>query len=130
MAEDTIHEVDGSTWELMVEKNPDIVFVMYYSPECKHCTQMMPYVEQISSEYIDGISFLRINTLLNSWIAERYGVLATPTFQIFCGGKPVVSKVGAIFPAMLKKMIEEMIEHGKECSRRSTELKYEITGYG
>jgi hypothetical protein len=31
---------------------------------------------------------------------------------------------------MLKKMVEEMVEHGDECRLRSTEIEYEITGYG
>lgn len=38
--------------------------------------------------------------------------------------------VGAVYPALLKKMIDEVILHGKECAESSTQIDYEITGYG
>jgi hypothetical protein len=38
--------------------------------------------------------------------------------------------VGAIYPALLKKMIGDVLAHGKECADNSTAIDYEITGYG
>lgn len=91
---------------------------------------MEPYVEELAHEFSSSVRFFRLNIIKSGWIAERYGVMATPTFVYFCGGKPVQTRVGAIFPAMLKKMVEEMVQNGEECRLRSTEIEYEITGYG
>jgi putative NADPH-quinone reductase len=38
--------------------------------------------------------------------------------------------VGAIYPALLKKMVDEVLIHGKECAKNSTAINYDITGYG
>jgi hypothetical protein len=38
--------------------------------------------------------------------------------------------VGAVYPTLLKKRIDEVLLHGKECALSSTAIDYEITGYG
>ena len=103
---------------------------MFFSPTCPHCRQMEPVLEDLAREYSQSVDFMRLNTLRFSWLAERYGVMATPTFLWFCGGKSIQSRVGAVLPVMLKKMVEEMVQHGEECRMRSTDIDYEISGYG
>lgn len=90
----------------------------------------MPSVEDLAKDFGTEVSFVKLNLLRFDYIGERYGVMATPTFIFFCGGKPVQTRVGAIFPVMLKKMVEEMVTQGEACRLSSTEWKYEITGYG
>ena len=103
---------------------------MFYSPACAFCHQMEPYFRNYATEYRETVAFVRINILISPWIAERYGVRSTPTFKFFCEGKPVQEMVGSVYPALLKKMIDEVLLHGKECAKNSTEIDYEITGYG
>ncbi|MDD1689005.1 MAG: thioredoxin family protein, partial [Methanoregula sp.] len=104
--------------------------VMFYSPTCAFCHQMEPYFKNFAAEYKDSVVFVRINIMTNQWTAERYGVRSTPTFKFFCEGKPVQEMVGAIYPALLKKMVDEVLIHGKECAKNSTAINYDITGYG
>lgn len=130
MAEILVHEVTDKNWEEIVEKGKEPVFAMFYSPTCTHCVRMQPYVDELAGEYSRQITFVRLNIIRYGWLAERYGVMATPTFMFFCGGRPVQTRVGAVYPAMLKKMVKEMTEHGEECRLKSTEISYEISGYG
>lgn len=125
-----VPEVSDQEWRIKVEENSEPVFVMFFSPTCTHCVQIEPYIEQLAAEFSPAVRFFKLNIIRFTWLAERYGVMATPTFLYFCGGKPVQTRVGAVFPAMLKKMIKEMVQSGEECRLRSTEIKYEITGYG
>ena len=83
-----------------------------------------------AQEYKDGVVFARLNIMTNLWTAERYGVRSTPTFKFFCDGKPVREMVGAVYPALLKKIVDEVLIHGKECAKNSTTINYDITGYG
>ncbi|WOF16101.1 thioredoxin family protein [Methanoplanus sp. FWC-SCC4] len=124
-----IPELNDSNWETFVEKNKKPVFIMFYSETCPHCRTMMPYFEQYAEEYGERVVFGLLNTDNSVWIREKYGVFSTPTFKYFCGGKPVGDIVGAVYPALLKRMIEDMIKNGSVCALKSTEIDYEITGY-
>jgi thioredoxin 1 len=130
MAEDPLVETDDLSWEKTVEKGVKPVAVMFYSPTCAFCHQMEPYFRSYAVEYRDSVVFVRINISTNQWTAERYGVRSTPTFKFFCDGKPVQEMVGAIYPTLLKKMIDEVLLHGIECAKNSTTINYDITGYG
>jgi thioredoxin-like negative regulator of GroEL len=117
-------------WEMLVEHADLPVAVMFYSPTCAFCHQMEPHFRSFSAEFRGRCLFVRTNILSNQWTAERYGVRSTPTFTFFCIGKPVQEMVGAVYPALLRKMIEEVLLHGAECAKNSNAIDYEITGYG
>jgi thioredoxin 1 len=123
-------ELTDLNWERDVEKNGRPVAVMFYSPACAFCHQMEPYFRSYAREYKDSIQFARLDIMTSPWTAERYGVRSTPTFKFFCDGKPVQEMVGAVYPALLKKMVDDVLVHGRECAKNSTAIDYEITGYG
>ena len=91
---------------------------------------MDPYFRSYARDYKDSIRFARLDIMTSPWTAERYGIRSTPTFKFFCEGKPVQELVGAVYPALLKKMVDEVLVHGRECAKNSTVIDYEITGYG
>lgn len=128
--QEPLFDVTDLTWEKTIEKEKKPVAVMFYSPTCSFCHQMEPYFQTFAGEYRDSVVFVKINIVANPWTAERYGVRSTPTFKFFCNGKPVQDMVGAVYPALLKKMVEDVLVHGKECAKNSTAIDYEITGYG
>ncbi|NMB79898.1 MAG: thioredoxin family protein [Methanomicrobiales archaeon] len=123
-------EVTDPVWERVVEKAEKPVAVMFYSPSCGFCHQVEPYFRRYAAEYRESVVFVRVNIATGMWAAERYGVRSTPTFVFFCSGKPVQQMVGAVYPALIKKMLDEVLVHGKECAKSSTAIDYEITGYG
>ena len=123
-------EVTDLTWEKLVENAEKPVAVMFYSPACGFCHQMEPYFRNFAAEYPGAVCFVKVNVVTSMWVAERYGVRSTPTFMFFCSGKPVQVMVGAVYPALIRKMIDEVLVHGKECAKNSTAIDYEITGYG
>ena len=129
-APEALLELTDLNWEGSVEKSKTPVAVMFYSPTCAFCHQMEPYFRNYAREYGDTVRFARLNIMASPWTAERYGIRSTPTFKFFCDGKPVQEMVGAVYPALLKKMVDEVLVHGKECAKNSTAIDYEITGYG
>lgn len=88
----------------------------------------MPHFEEDATEFKGTVNFVRINVMENSFTTERYGVMATPTFKLFCGGRPVQEMVEAGYPSLLKKMVEEGFMHGAECARHSKPIDYNV-GY-
>jgi thioredoxin 1 len=122
-------EVDDRTFHDQVEKAQLPVAVMFYTPTCVHCRAMAPYYAQYAQEYKDKVLFARVDVSANLFTGERYGVKGTPTFKFFCQGRPVTELVGAVYPAILKRTVDEVLVHGKECISNSTEIDYDITGY-
>jgi thioredoxin 1 len=128
--QEILTELTDLTWERTVERSSRPVAVMFYSPACVFCHQMDPYFRNYARDYKDSIQFARLNIMTSPWTAERYGIRSTPTFKFFCEGKPVQEMVGAVYPALLKKMVDEVLVHGRECAKNSTAIDYDITGYG
>jgi thiol-disulfide isomerase/thioredoxin len=121
-------EINDKTWEQMVEKSSKPVIVMFYSPKCSYCEFMEPYFINYAKDFKNSAVFARINTVANSWTVERYRVQHTPTFKSFCHGRPVWEQVGGD-PSVLKTAIENIINYGEECIRKSTPVGQNITGY-
>jgi thioredoxin 1 len=121
-------DVTDRNWEEVVERSDKPTLAMFHSPSCPHCRVMMPHFEEYAAKFKGKVKFVRINIMENSFTPERYGVMATPTFKFFCGGKPVQDLVGAAYPSLLEKMVEEGFLHGAECARLSTSIDYNV-GY-
>jgi thiol-disulfide isomerase/thioredoxin len=107
-------EISEKDWKQKVEKQVNPVFLMFYSPTCPHCHSIEPYFDQYADELKDDVKFYKMNIAENQEIANRFGILGTPTFIFYCHGKPVRSIVGSIYPSLLKKTIEEGLQTGSE----------------
>ena len=125
----TVIEIEDMTWGEVVESSKKPVIVMFYSPACPYCKAMEPFFMNYSREFKNSAVFARINIEMNSWTVERYGVQGTPMFKFFCQGRPVWEQVGQVYPSILKSAVEEMINYGEECIRKSTPIGQDITGY-
>jgi len=121
-------DVDDRSWEEVVERSDKPTLVMFHSPTCPHCRVMMPHFEEYAIEFKGKVKFVRINIVENSFMPERYGVMATPTFKFFCSGRPVLEMVGAAHPSLLKRMVEDGLSSGADCAGRSTPIDYNV-GY-
>ena len=118
-------EVDDSSSEQDVELSELPVLVIFSSPTCVHCKEMEPYFIQYAQEYEGKVKFARLNIVESQFTAERYGVMATPTFTFFCDGKPVQNLAGAAYPTLIKKLIDESLEYGEQCLEKSTPVRFD-----
>jgi thioredoxin 1 len=125
---DEMVELTDASWEASVERGEDLVLVMFYSPLCPHCMAMMPYFQKYAREFRGKLVFARIDVNKNPYSVERYGVMATPTFKFFCGGRPIQEIVGEVYPTLLQKAVEDALRYGRECILKSTPIDY-YAGY-
>ena len=129
MVQVDVSDIDGRTWEKVVEKAKKPVAVMFYSPTCAYCRAIEPYFIQYAEEFKDKMVFRKLNILGNEHIVSRYGVMGTPTFKVFCDGRPVQELVGSVYPPLLKKTLEDVLTYGKECVESSSVIDYSISPY-
>lgn len=107
------------------------IFLEFFQPNCGHCINMIPTIEELSKRYGDKMVFLVISTPLkeqlknvvekygltqiilldvNYEVFNKYGVEGTPTFIILDSSHNIVQKiVGGSSIDVLAKVIEGTI---------------------
>jgi len=122
-------DLNDASWEKSVEKGKKPIVVMFYTTTCPHCSAIEPHFEKYADEFKDKVVFAKVDVINNPTIVYRYGIMGTPTFKFFCRGKPVQELVGAVYPTVLKKTVEDSLQNGSQCVKNATWFDYGIDGY-
>ena len=82
------------------------VFVDFYATWCGPCRMVSPLIDQLSEEYGDRITFVKVDVDDEPGIARRFGVMSIPSLILIQDGEIVDQHLGA-WP---KDLIEEMLK--------------------
>lgn len=104
-----IADVTDSTFSELVLKSSKPVLIDYWADWCAPCKQLNPIIDELARDYGDKVTFLKMDTNVNTQVPLRQGVLGLPTIQIFVGGEVVKSFQGGKTKATLLKAIEEYL---------------------
>lgn len=85
------------------------VLVDYWADWCAPCKQLSPIIDELARDYGDKVTFLKLDTNVNTATPVNYGVLSLPTIQIWVGGEVVKSFTGAKPKSVLLKAIDEYL---------------------
>lgn len=91
----TVTSETKDSFQKQVLEQKGIVFVDFYADWCGPCKMTTPIIEQLSEEYKDKISFVKINVDANQDLASQYSVFSIPTFIIFKAEKIITQFTGA-----------------------------------
>ncbi len=120
-----IEQTNALDWKEQILESKRLTVVEFWHQECPHCQTVEPVFGELSQLYRKQLKFTRLNIAdspENKQVAAQYGVMATPTFLFFCGGRPVNGVVGALQKNDLAQAIEFTIQKHRDCSARSTPL--------
>ncbi len=118
-------EVNASTWEREVEQSEQPVAVDFWQPGCGWCEKLGPVYSAVAKEYT-GATLLSLNIRAeegNIGLADKYGIIGTPTIKVFCSGRAIGEIVGFRDQEGLKAELDHLIHHGDDCVAQSTKIK-------
>jgi thioredoxin 1 len=82
------------------------VVVDFWAEWCGPCKMIGPALEELSDEFGEKVTIVKLNIDENPDAPARYGVRGIPTMILFKGGSPASTKVGAAPKSQLKSWIE------------------------
>lgn len=102
-------EVTDATFQDVVLKSPIPTFVDFWAPWCGPCKMVAPVVEELATEYVGKVRFVKLNTDDNINTAMGYGIRGIPTMIVFRDGKEVERFVGYRPKPDLKQKLDALL---------------------
>ena len=102
-------DVTTASFQADVLSNPKPVLVDFWAEWCGPCRMVSPILDEISVEYADKISIVKVNVDNEPALAEKYGITGIPALQVFKAGELVKSMVGAKPKAVLVNDLAEFL---------------------
>ncbi|MCD8215785.1 MAG: thioredoxin family protein [Clostridiales bacterium] len=100
--------VDDKSFREEIVEGGQPAMVEFYSSSCLPCRRMEPIMEELSDESRD-IKIAKINISEGVKTASEYGVMASPTFLFFKGGREVGRLVGFMEKQDLERAADEVL---------------------
>ncbi len=102
--------ISDSDFDQMVLKAGRPVLVDFWAPWCKPCLMVAPVLDELSEEYEDRISFVKLDVDQNPKTAASYGIMSIPALIIFKNGEPASHIVGFRPKEELKRSLDATLE--------------------
>ena len=112
-------EATRDTLQGLIEDN-DIVLVDFWAPWCAPCRQFAPVYEQVSEQYPEVV-FGKVNTEQERELAAHFQIRSIPTLMVFREQIIVYAQPGALPPAGLVSIVDQVGELDMADVRRQIE---------
>ena len=114
----SILDIQTDDWEREITQEKRPVVVEFWHHKCVVCKEMKPIFEEQPKKFGESVKFTKMNLLEskeNRVLAIRNGVRSTPTFIVYCKGRPIGQIIGYREPEEFTKELKMIIDHTDSC---------------
>ena len=111
-------DIQDTDWDKEVESSELPVVVEFWHQKCVACQQMLPIYKQLPERIGDRVKLTKMNILdsrENRIFAIDQGIRGTPTFAIYCSGRPIGEVVGVRSLEGLEQEILSLVKNKDAC---------------
>lgn len=83
-----------------------LALVEFYTDSCIPCKQMSPILGDIEEDYEGRVTVFKVNANFDAALAERFGVMASPTLVLFKDGAEIDRKTGILKKPALSEWLD------------------------
>ena len=88
-------------------KKEELFIVDFFATWCGPCKIFAPILEEVASDYNEGINFAKIDIDQNEELAMDYNIQAVPTIIFFKNGKEIERITGVISKSELQEIVKK-----------------------
>ena len=120
-----VKDIQHTDFQSEVLDSDKPVVVEYWHNKCPACEEMKPVYEKLEAHVSGKVKITRMNLLEsreNRVHAIRQGARSTPTFMIYCGGRPIGAIIGVRALGEMESELGALLRVSDSCLR-STPLE-------
>lgn len=103
-------DVTDNTFTREVLTSDMSVLVDCWAPWCGPCKKLSPIIDELASDYANGVKVVKLNVDENPLTASQYGIHSIPTMLFFKEGKLVQRLTGALPKEEIEKNLLSIIK--------------------
>jgi thioredoxin reductase (NADPH) len=106
-------EINQDAFEKILQEHENVV-LDYYSTECPPCEALAPKFESLGGLYGDDVYFVKMYRQGNRELAQKLGVMSSPTLLFFKNGKQVGEVLrGGIRRSDIMRNLDQMLPESR-----------------
>jgi len=105
----TLTPVTDATFDSEVLAASGPVLVDYWADWCNPCRQLAPILEELAGQYEGQVTFVSVDTNVNTGVAAKQDIRSLPTVQLYVDGELRDVIVGSVTKMKLRQTIDSVI---------------------
>ena len=101
--------VGAAEFDEVIGSSEGLVMVDFWAPWCGPCKQMNPVLDELSAEWGDQVTIVKVNIDEEADLARRFGVMSIPSFVFLREGHEVSRLVGARSAVAMRSLVASQL---------------------